>query len=200
MQSPTRLPEIAPDISDYAQLLSRTLEGFDWTPVQLLADTLLSLWRTDGQVFLCGNGGSAANAIHIAKDFVYPIAKSDGRRMRAFALPANQAVLTCLGNATGYDQIFAGQLRVLARPGDVLLSLSGSGNSPNILRAMETATECGMKNYALVGFDGGKAKALADVAIHFPVNDMQLAEDAQAIVGHMVMKYLTRHGRIPFQS
>ena len=90
----------------------------------------------------------------------------------------------------GYDQIFSLQLAVLAREGDVLIVLSGSGNSPNILKALEEAKAIGMTSYAVLGFAGGKAKALADVPIHFRVDDMQIAEDAQMIVGHMLMQWL----------
>jgi D-sedoheptulose 7-phosphate isomerase len=106
------------------------------------------------------------------------------------SLSANPAAITCLANDEGYDQIFSMQLAVLAREGDVLIVLSGSGNSPNILAALEEAKAIGMTSYALLGFSGGKARALADVPIHFRVDDMQIAEDAQMIVGHMLLQWL----------
>src|SRR6185503_14205583 len=110
--------------------------------------------------------------------------------LRVHALPANSSVLTCLANDEGYESIFSLQLAAQARSGDVLVALSGSGNSPNIIRALEEAARLGMRRYAILGFSGGKAKALADVAIHFPVDDMQLAEDLQLVVGHMTMQWL----------
>lgn len=183
--------------SAYSNLLSATLSAFDWAPVQKLTTDLHALWLSGGRVFICGNGGSAANAVHIANDLIYPIARWGGPGIRACALSANQAVLTCLGNDLGYDQVFAAQLKTQGSAGDLLLALSGSGNSANILRAIETARELGMKSHAILGFDGGKAKHIADVAIHFPVHDMQVAEDTQTIVGHMVMKELARLGRAP---
>jgi D-sedoheptulose 7-phosphate isomerase len=141
-------------------------------------------------VFLCGNGGSAGNAIHLANDFLYGISKTFGAGLRVTALPANSSVLTCLANDLGYDAVFSAQLAVQARRGDVLIVLSGSGNSPNILKALEQAKTMGMKTYAILGYNGGKARAMADVPIHFQVNDMQLSEDLQLVVGHIIMQWL----------
>ncbi len=182
----------------YSRRLSDTLAAFDWAPVAALAEDLLKCWRTGRQLFLCGNGGSAGNANHLANDFLYPLSKTKGSGIRVHALSGNPAVITCLGNDEGYDNIFSYQLAVHGRSGDVLLAFSGSGNSPNILRALEEARRIGMKSYAIVAFTGGKAKTLADVAIHFPVDDMQIAEDTQTIVGHMIVQWLyARRGEMP---
>jgi D-sedoheptulose 7-phosphate isomerase len=175
---------------DYAKRLTRTLEVFDWKPVERLGEDLLDCWRTGRQVFLVGNGGSAANANHVANDLLYPLSKAKGSGIRVHPLTDNPIVVTCLGNDVGYDNIFAYQLAVLARKGDVLIALSGSGNSPNILKALEEARRIGMSSYAVLGYSGGKAKALADVPIHFEVDDMQIAEDIQSIVCHMIMQWL----------
>ena len=150
------------------------------------------------QVFLCGNGGSGANAVHIANDFLYPVSKTPGSGLRIHALPANSSVVTCLANDEGYDQVFAMQLAVLARAGDVLIVLSGSGNSPNILKAIEQAKRQGVRSYAILGYSGGKAKATADVPIHFAVDDMQISEDLQMMVAHMIMQWLSANW--PMQS
>ena len=176
--------------TDYSERLSATLRTFDWAPVEGLAHDLLDCWRTGRQVFLAGNGGSGGNANHLANDFLYPLSKTHGSGLRVHSLCANPAALTCLANDEGYEEIFAMQLAVLAREDDVLIVLSGSGNSPNILRALEEAKTIGMTSYAMLGFSGGKALALADVPIHFRVDDMQIAEDAQMIVGHMLLQWL----------
>lgn len=177
-------------LQDYSKRLQAVLAATDWTGVAELAEELFDCWKTGRQVFLCGNGGSAGNAIHLANDFLYGISKRKGSALRVTALPANSSVLTCLANDEGYEQIFSLQLSVLGRQGDVLIVLSGSGNSPNILRAIDQAREMGVKSYAILGYSGGRAKELAEISLHFPVDDMQIAEDLQLVVGHMVMQQL----------
>jgi D-sedoheptulose 7-phosphate isomerase len=189
MNAPADAPTVARFLG-YAQRLNEVLTALDWRPVAALAKDLEDCWDTGRQVFLVGNGGSAANAVHLANDFLYACSKSRGKGLRVHALPANSAVVTCLANDEGYDRIFALQLAVQARPGDLLMAFSGSGNSPNILEALAEARRIGMKSYAFVGFSGGKAKGIADVAVHATVDDMQIAEDLQLIIGHMLMQHL----------
>ncbi len=174
----------------YARRLQAVLQSSDWSGVVRLTSELSDCRRTGRQVFLCGNGGSAGNAIHLANDFLYGVSKTLGSGLRVSALPANSSVLTCLANDEGYESIFSTQLAVLGRPDDVLIALSGSGNSLNIVMALEQAKAMRIKSYAILGYTGGKAKALADVPIHFPVDDMQISEDLQLVVGHMVMQWL----------
>lgn len=175
---------------DYAERLAELMRQFDWAPVATLARDLADATQTRRQVFFAGNGGSAGNAVHLANDFIYGIAKSPGRALRVHSLAANPAVLTCLANDEGYDRVFEIQLAELANRGDVLIVFSGSGNSPNILKVLEQARKMGVKSYAVLGYSGGKAKALADVAIHAPLDDMQVSEDMQLILGHMIMQWL----------
>jgi D-sedoheptulose 7-phosphate isomerase len=184
---------VAQHCADYSRRLSAVLENFEWAPVVQLAEEMLDCWKTGRQVFLAGNGGSGGNAIHLANDLIYALSKRQGSGIRVHALPANPATLTCLANDEGYDKIFSLQLSVLARPDDILIVFSGSGNSPNILAAVEEARRIGMRSYALLGFSGGKAKSLADVPIHVAIDDMQIAEDFQLIVGHMIMQWLNIH-------
>lgn len=176
--------------SDYAERISKLLLATDWDVITPLAEELMACWKAGRQVFWAGNGGSAGNAIHLANDFLYPISKRHGSGIKAHALAANSAVLTCLANDEGYESIYAMQLAVMAGPGDVLIVFSGSGNSPNILKALSEARRIGMKSFAVLGYSGGRAKELADHPIHFPIDDMQIAEDMQLIVGHMLMQYL----------
>jgi D-sedoheptulose 7-phosphate isomerase len=156
----------------------------------VLANELAAAWRDGRRVFICGNGGSAANAIHWANDFLYPVAKAGGKGMKMSALPANTSVLTCLANDIGYDNVFAAQLATEAEAGDLLIVLSGSGNSPNVIKALEQAKASKMKSFALLGYSGGACKDLADVVLHFPIDDMQVVEDMQLIVGHMLLQAL----------
>ena len=132
---------------DYSRRLSDTLLGFDWTPAVQLAEDMRECWRARRQVFLCGNGGSAGNATHLANDFPLSAVEDQGvGHPRAHALTENPAVLTCIGNDEGLRTTSSpSSLPVLASKGDVLLAFSGGGNSPNILRALEEAKRIGMK-------------------------------------------------------
>ncbi len=171
--------------STYATKLSNVLQTYDWSKVDALADTLFECWKKRRIVFLCGNGGSAANASHLANDFLYGT-NPKGRALRVLPLTDNASIITCLGNDTGYENIFAHQLKTQASPSDILIAFSGSGNSPNIVKAIETAKALGMKTSAVLGFDGGRCAKLVEQPIHFEIDDMQIAEDLQQTVGHML--------------
>jgi D-sedoheptulose 7-phosphate isomerase len=177
--------------NSYAQKLAKSVSDMDWSSVEQLATMIEAVRKQRGQVFLCGNGGSAANALHIANDFTAAMFKGTRNAIRANALPANVGVLTCIGNDLSYEKIFAQQLRVLAEPGDMLIVLSGSGNSPNILAALEEARLQDVRSVAVLGFDGGKALQMADHIVHFALDDMQIVEDLQIVVGHMIMRYIS---------
>lgn len=179
---------------DYSSRLQSALAAADWQAVGRLGLALQRCWREGRRVYLCGNGGSAANAMHIANDFFYGIAKGKGPGLRAYALPANVSVFSCLANDEGYDEVFSRQLAVEAQAGDVLIALSGSGNSPNILRALQQAADMDVESFAILGYSGGKAKDMASTAIHFPIHDMQISEDLQVMVCHMLMQWLYAHG------
>lgn len=159
-----------------------------------LAHKLHQAWIDGRNVYICGNGGSAANAIHIANDLHYGIgACGAGKQLpglRVEALSANSGVVTCLANDTGYDNIFSHQLEVKSNRGDLLIALSGSGNSPNIVKALTTANQIGLETFAILAFDGGQCKEVAKTPIHFAINDMQIAEDTQLVVGHLCMQWL----------
>ena len=176
--------------NEYSLRLQNVLANSDWSPVVQLAEDLQLCLKENRRLFICGNGGSAGNAIHLANDFLYGIAKRSGGGLKVLSLSDNPAVITCLANDLGYDQIFSEQLAVQGEKDDLLIVLSGSGNSPNIIRAINQAKKMNIKSYAILGFDGGQCKDLADVAIHFSVNDMQIAEDMQIVVGHMIMQWL----------
>ena len=181
---------IANFFKDYTSRLNTVLQAADFAPVTELANAMLTCWKQGHRDFVCGNGGSSANAIHLANDMHYGIAKGRRPGLRMHALPANVAIMTCLANDEGYDKVFSLQLEVEGNPGDILLVFSGSGNSPNIIKVLEQAKRMDIRSFAILGYSGGKAKALADVPIHFPIEDMQISEDLQMIVGHMIMQWL----------
>jgi len=182
---------VAEDYALYVEKLNLALQQIAPGKIDILIALLRDAWRNQQRVFLCGNGGSAGNALHIANDFIYGI--SHNRGIDVEVLCANQSVVTCLANDIGYDAIFSQQLRVKAHKDDVLIAFSGSGNSPNIVNALKTAEEMGLKTFAVVAFSGGKCKALAQNCIHIKMDDMQIAEDLQVIVGHICMQHLCKH-------
>ena len=171
--------------------------------IEILAKDLLAAWVEGRNVYICGNGGSAANAMHLANDFHYGIgACGSGLKipgLRVEALPANSGLITCLANDTGYENIFSHQIEVKGRPGDLIIVLSGSGNSANVVKALETSKRMGLRSCAILAFSGGKCLDIVDVPIHFPIDDMQIAEDAQLVVGHLCMQWLNSNKPDLFQ-
>ncbi|PIQ87800.1 MAG: phosphoheptose isomerase, partial [Candidatus Omnitrophica bacterium CG11_big_fil_rev_8_21_14_0_20_43_6] len=155
---------IKKSLDDYRNRLISCIQSFDWSVVDQLAQKIKISQQDDKQIFLCGNGGSAANAMHIANDFL--CLRSKGKGAKVIALPANQAIVTCLANDTGYENIFAAQLEQLGGTGDILIVLSGSGNSSNILNAITVAKKMGILTCAILGFDGGKCLNLVDIPLH----------------------------------
>lgn len=175
----------------YTSSLQYALDQLDAESIELYAKELLELRARQGSLYICGNGGSAANANHLANDFSFGI-NPNGKALSVESLVANSSVLTCLANDIGYQNIFSRQLVNKARAGDILLILSGSGNSENVVNAAKQAQKLGMKTSAILGYDGGKLKSLVDICFHVSINDMQVSEDIQLIIGHMLMKLLNR--------
>jgi D-sedoheptulose 7-phosphate isomerase len=186
----TRMTKIDYHIHAYSERLSHALSSPAMGQIPLLGETLREAWKLGRTVYLCGNGGSAGNALHIANDLLYGAGISNGGGLKVEALSANSAVLTCLANDLGYDSIFAEQIKVKAIPGDVLIILSGSGNSLNVVKALEIGNAKGMRTFAILGYSGGLCKEIAQHSIHFEIDDMQIAEDLQLIVGHICMQWL----------
>jgi len=155
-------------------------------------DSLYAAYEAGQTVFLAGNGGSAANASHFGQDLAKgTLASMDAeKRFKVIPLTDNIGFITALANDEGYESIFEQQLRNLGRPGDVLVAISGSGNSPNILRAVEYAHSIGMKTIGVTGFDGGKLRRMADEGVHIPVDDMGKAEALHGVVFHLAMAQL----------
>ena len=178
----------------YLQRLQSCFSAEVLAAVETLAEELRLAWVDGRHVYICGNGGSAANAMHLANDLHYGIgACGPGPSLpglRVEALPANAGIITCLANDTGYANIYSYQLQVKGRPGDLLIVLSGSGNSSNVVKALETANALGMKTFAILAYSGGSCRELAQVPIYFQIDDMQIAEDTQLVVGHLCMQWL----------
>lgn len=177
-------------IKSYSQKINDAFALPTMQLTEVLAEALKTAWKQGNTIYFCGNGGSAGNAVHLANDFLYGAGINNGIGLRVESLSANTAIVTCLANDIGFENIYGEQLRVKANAGDVLVALSGSGNSPNIVKALEMANSKGMVSFAILGFSGGKCKEIAQHPIHFEVHDMQVSEDLQMMVGHMCMQWL----------
>jgi D-sedoheptulose 7-phosphate isomerase len=178
----------------YIQYLQAVLKGIEVNEVAGFVATLLDARERGATVFFVGNGGSAATASHFANDLA--IGTNDYEKpFRAISLTDNVPVLTALGNDFGYEEIFVRQLRILGRPGDVLVGISASGNSPNLIRAFDYANTAGIKTVAITAFDGGGMKAMATEGIHVPTGPKEYgpAEDAHMVLDHLVGAYLMRY-------
>jgi D-sedoheptulose 7-phosphate isomerase len=179
--------------SSYFDYLSEVLRGIDPQSVSRFAQTLLAARERGATVYFIGNGGSAATASHFANDLSIGTHSYD-KPFRVVSLTDNQAIITAIANDFGYDEIFKRQLQVLAKPGDVLVAISASGNSPNLLKAFEYAQSADVKTIAITAFDGGKMKAMADDGIHVQtgLKEYGPAEDAHMVLDHLLGAYLMR--------
>ena len=188
--------------TDYLELLNKCFTVEALNSIELLAKDLHEAWIKKRQVFICGNGGSAANALHIANDLHYGIGLHEKKPkiagIRVEALSSNVGIVTCLANDTGYENIYSNQLKVKANPDDLLIALSGSGESSNIVNALLEAKELRMKSHAILAFKGGSCIKIADNSIHIKAKDMQIAEDSQLIIGHLCMQWLQNNQPINF--
>ena len=181
--------------SDYSANLIAALELVEDDSISRLESDLIDLWNRGGKLFICGNGGSGGNAIHLANDFIFGAGYPHKHGLKVEALTANSAVLTCLANDMGYEKVFSYQLEAKADKGDLLLVLSGSGNSPNIIEALKVARQLSVKTYSFLGFSGGLAKSISDNCIYINCNDMQICEDIQLIIGHHLVQALNRYAK-----
>ena len=177
----------------YFENLSGLLKGVDPQAVARFIEVILGARERGATIFFMGNGGSATTASHFANDLLIGT-RSPSAPFRVISLTDNTAIMTALANDFGFEEIFVRQLKALGRAGDVLVGISASGNSANLIRAFEHAASAGIKTFAITAFDGGKMKKMADDGIHMPtpVGDYGPAEDAHLILDHLVVSYLAR--------
>ena len=178
----------------YLEHVQTVLQRIDTAEVGRFIATLLDARERGATVFFIGNGGSAATASHFANDVA--IGNNEYKKpFLAISLADNMPIITAIANDFGYEEIFVRQLRVLGKRGDVLVGISGSGNSPNVVLAFEYALSAGIKTVAITAFDGGKLKAMADEGIHVPTEPKEYgpAEDAHMVLDHLVGAYLMRY-------
>jgi D-sedoheptulose 7-phosphate isomerase len=180
-------------IRNYLDELQGTMAALPIEQIRDIVAALLDARERDAQVFAVGNGGSAATASHFAVDLGKG-ASRDGKRFRVLSLTDNVPWMTALANDVSYEDVFVEQLKNYARAGDLLLAISGSGNSENVLRAVRYANSVGCRTIGLAGFGGGKLRQEAQQCLVIPSDHMGRAEDAHMIVLHAVLYYLMVNG------
>ena len=180
-----RVKKFLHDSGDLKYQVADTLAG----EILKAAHTIRDCLSNGGKLLLMGNGGSAADSQHIAAELIGRV-KKERKAIPALALTVDSSALTALGNDYGFETIFSRQVEALATPNDAIVGISTSGNSKNVIRALETGNAMGMHTFAILGYSGGICAEIAQVAIHFPIDDMQISEDLQLIVGHMCMQRL----------
>jgi D-sedoheptulose 7-phosphate isomerase len=168
----------------YFRSLSETIAKIPLADIETISDILIRAYEQQGTIYLFGNGGSAALASHFACDLGKGTINGSAKRFRVLALTDNVPLMTAWANDSSYEDIFAEQLAIFARPGDVAFAISASGNSPNVLKALKVAREARVITTGLAGFEGGKMRALCDAAIVIPTDNMQLIEDLHLCVTH----------------
>src|SRR3954466_3417974 len=188
------------NLPSYLERLNREVSRLNQADIQKWADLVYDAWKNGRFVFIFGNGGSGTTASHMAEDLGKSLLRPEDlkdeskQRLKVLSLTDNAGWIMAVGNDVAYDQIFVQQLMNYGGPGDVCLAISGSGNSPNVLAAVDWANRHGLKTFGLTGFNGGKLKTLAQSGLHVPLDDMGMVESIHLALFHWVLNDL--FGRI----
>lgn len=192
-------------IDQYVERLQSELTRVDQQEIHAWADLVYEAWEHERFIFVFGNGGSGTTATHICEDLGKSSLRHDElqdeskKRLKVLSLTDNLGWILALGNDVGYDHIFVQQLMNYGSPGDLAIAISGSGNSPNVLLAVDWANRHGLRTFALTGFDGGKLRGLAQAGMHVPLSDMGMVESIHLSLFHWVLNdvfaRINREGR-----
>lgn len=180
------------EVATYIEHEIETLRAMDADAINDALNLLLETMENGNTVFVFGNGGSSATASHFQNDFNKGVSEHTEKKFNFLCLNDNVATVMAVANDIGFEEIFRFQLRGHIKPGDVVLAISGSGNSKNVINAVEYAKEQGNMIIGLTGFGGGKLRKLSDVSLHVPINSMQITEDIHMVLDHLMMSIFYR--------
>ncbi len=179
---------------DYNELIETYLEQeidimkrIDVSAVNEVLNLLEAGMKREATIYVFGNGGSAATASHFQNDFNKGVSEHIDKKFRFLCLNDNIATIMAVANDIGYEEVFRFQLQGKIKKGDILMAISGSGNSPNVINAVEYGKKQGCKVVGLTGYSGGRLKELSDISLHVPINSMQITEDVHMIFNHLMM-------------
>lgn len=186
---------LSQDSATYLRKLKRVLDTLDTDQIDRAVGLIADAWQAGRQVITLGNGGSSMTALHFITDWNKSVFMASGKPFRGRSLVDNMGLVMAYGNDISFQDIFREQLKNLLEPGDLVIAISGSGNSENVIRAVEYANQNGGVTLGLCGYSGGRLKQIAHHHVWAAVDDMQLSEDVHAIFGHIVMQALCGQGR-----
>jgi D-sedoheptulose 7-phosphate isomerase len=178
------------DVRVYFSTVQELLNKVPFTAVEDVIETLIAANKAEQTIFICGNGGSASTATHFGCDLAKRPIVAGQPRYRVIPLTDNNALMTALSNDIGYEVVFSEQLIPLVRKGDVLIGISGSGNSKNVLKAVEVAKAAGATTIGFSGYDGGKLAPAVDISVHIPSFNMAMVEDVHLMLEHAICERL----------
>lgn len=177
----------------YFSNVSETLKKIDTSKVEKLVDLLLQAREQERTIYIFGNGGSGATASHVTGDFLKGISYQMDKRFRVMCLNDNISGMMAISNDLSYEEIFIEPLKAFLHKEDIVIGISGSGNSANVVKALEYARLNGANTVAFCGFKGGKVKEIANIVIHAPIDDMEVTEDIHIIIFHAIKQALMKH-------
>ncbi len=172
----------------YINLVKETLDNLSITEIDALIEAFYTTYQNGGNIYTMGNGGSGASASHAAGDFLKGASYGLDKRFKMICLNDNLPSMMAIANDIGWDDIFVEPLKNFLQPHDLVIGISGSGNSKNVVKALEFANEQGATTVALTGFNGGKIKEIATISVHAPVMDMEVTEDIHMVIFNIVKK------------
>lgn len=178
------------NITKYLSVLSEVISDMDIEEINKVMEKLIEVYQRGGFIYVFGNGGSAATASHFVNDFNKGASEKLDKRFRFCCLNDNVSSVLAIANDISYDEVFRFQLKNYLNPGDLVIGISGSGNSANVVNAIEYANSVNVETIGLVGYDGGKVKQLADYSIHIKSYDMQKVEDIHMMIEHTMMRII----------
>lgn len=181
------------DIKDYIACEIETLNKLDIDAIDEALNLLLKAQKEHKRVYIFGNGGSSATASHFQNDFGKGVSEYVDDKFRFCCLNDNMPTVMAIANDIGFEEVFRFQLRGVIEPGDIVVAISGSGDSKNVINAVEYAKSCGNKIIGLTGYSGGKLRELSDVSLHVPVDSMQVTEDIHMVFDHLMMSMFYKY-------
>lgn len=179
-------------IQNYFDNLNTAIKNINKDSIENAIHLIKSKIEGNNKILTCGNGGSAHASSHYITDWNKSYNLATGGKLRGISLCDNFGLVTAYANDVSYEEVFSGQIKNIGEPNDLLIVVSGSGNSKNVVEAIKTSKELGITSLALVGYDGGECLKISDHNVHIPSFDMQVCEDIHLILGHIIMKNICR--------